>query len=77
MFCGLGEAERTRFRKKKGLIAAESGFVTDNTPIPGLQMNLLESYSSFVIPQKNKHKINKSTKRSNNNPIHKVMQYIV
>ena len=26
--------------------------VTDNTPIPGLQMNLLESYSSFVIPQK-------------------------
>ena len=24
--------------------------VTDNTPIPGLQMNLLESYSSFVIP---------------------------
>ena len=37
--------------------------VTDNTPIPGLQMNLLESYSSFVIPHKNKHKISKSNKK--------------
>ena len=39
-------------------------FVPDNTPIPGLQMNLLESYSSFVIPHKNKHKISKSNKQN-------------
>ena len=41
--------------------------VPDNTPIPGLQVNLLESSSSFVIPRKKnkKHGINKSTKRSN------------
>ena len=38
--------------------------VPDNTPIPGLQMNLLESYSSFVIPHKNKHKISKSNKQN-------------
>ena len=38
------------FRKKKTHRAKAKVGVTDNTPIPGLQMNLLESYSSFVIP---------------------------
>ena len=38
--------------------------VPDNTPIPGLQMILLESHSSFVILRKNKHKISKNTNKS-------------
>ena len=37
--------------------------VPDNAPIPGLQMNLLESYLRFFNSSKNTHQISKSNKK--------------